>query len=490
MIKVQHYLWYVQGFFKKYKAIIVVSIVIGVGMFIALPSLLTIVPFGKPTEYIGRVGVFPLSRLPRDIQEQVSFGLTRVEADGQVSPALASSFGVEEDGKAYRFTLRPDVKWQDGQTVTPQDVTYNFSDIDVVRSPNDIVYRLQTQQNQTEQVKETFLPSSFPAVVTQPLFKQVRTRSLFGTKTIVYGMGAYTITDIVYKGPGIQEFTLDSPKNRKVYRFYPTEHDAIVAFKQGEIDRIDDIQDLEDIFDWPTLDKHLITKTDQYVGVFFNLGYQVGEDHPYGNKQLRQALNLAIQKPQGTDRILSPIYKRSWAYVGNEDDLDHFEQDTKLAVETYLKANLFTPLAIELTTIPSYAKEAELVKASWEQLGKLAKTQCQQEKASENCDQIDIAVSIHISNIPDLSNYQVLLVGQQIPLDPDQYSLWHSTQPTNFTHYKNARTDKLLEDGRKSTNKEERKLLYQEFQTLLVKESPVIFLEAIKTYTVERKGIL
>ena len=64
------------------------------------------------------------------------------------------------------------------------------------------------------------------------------------------------------------------------------------------------------------------------------------------------------------------------------------------------------------------------------------------------------------------------------------------TFKSNFTHFKNARIDKLLEDGRKSTNKEERKLLYQEFQTLLVKESPVIFLEAIKTYTIERKGIL
>jgi peptide/nickel transport system substrate-binding protein len=489
MSNVQHYLWYVQGFFKKYKVIIIASIVLGVGMFILLPSLLTIVPFGKPTEYIGRVGVFPLSRLPRDIQEQVSFGLTRAESDGQIVSALASSFGVEEDGKAYRFTLRPDMKWQDGAIVTPQDVTYNFSDIDVVRSPNDIVYRLQTQ-DQDAPAKDTFLPSSFPAVVTQPLFKQVRSRSILGTKTTVYGMGAYTITDIIYNGPGIKEFTLDSAKNRKIYRFYPTEHDAIVAFKQGEIDRIDDIQNLEDLAEWTTVDKHLVTKTDQYVGIFFNLGYQNGEDHPYGNKQLRQALNLAIQKPQGTDRILSPVYKRSWAYVSNEDNVDHFEQDMKLAVETYLKANLITPIVIELTTIPSYSKEADLIKASWEQLGKLAKEQCSAEKSAADCEQISIAVSIQISNIPDLSNYQVLLVGQQIPLDPDQYSLWHSTQPTNFTHFKNARVDKLLEDGRKSTNKEERKLLYQEFQTLLVKESPVIFLEAIKTYTIERKGLL
>ena len=92
--------------------------------------------------------------------------------------------------------------------------------------------------------------------------------------------------------------------------------------------------------------------------------------------------------------------------------------------------------------------------------------------------------------MPDLSNYQVLLVGQQIPVDPDQYTFWHSTQQTNFTHYKNARVDKLLEDARKSTNREERKLYYQEFQRILIKDSPAIFLEPIKTYTVWHKSDL
>ncbi len=38
-----------------------------------------------------------------------------------------------------------------------------------------------------------------------------------------------------------------SLKDRKVYRFYPTEHDAIVAFKRGEVDVLEDIQNIEDL---------------------------------------------------------------------------------------------------------------------------------------------------------------------------------------------------------------------------------------------------
>lgn len=486
----QRYLWYAQGFLKKYKTVIAVSMIGGIALVVLLPSILTIIPFGKPTQYIGRVGNFPLSRLPRDIQESVSYGLTKVSDDGQSMPGLASTFGSEEDGKSYRFTLKPNVTWQDGKTVTPQDVNYNFSDMDIIRSANDVVFKLQSKSTDGSNVSESFLPSSFPTVVSQPLFKQVKNNSILSrSKTLIYGLGSYTISDITYKGTGIQELTLDSVKDRKIYRFYPTEHDAIVAFKHGEVDIVEDMQNLEDISTWDTLTKHLNSRLDQYVGIFFNFGYQLGEDHPFTNKQLRQALNLAIQKPQGADRILSPIHKKSWAYVSSEDDLDRYEQDMKLAAEDYIKANMFSPFTIELTTIPTYSDQAQVIAKSWENLGVAAHTLCIQEKASPNCDQVSIKVNIRIRNTPDLSDYQVLLIGQQIPIDPDQYSLWHSTQSTNFTHYKNARVDKLLEDGRKATDKEERKLIYQEFQRLLVKESPAIFLQTIKTYRINRKQI-
>lgn len=488
----QRYLWYAQGFFKKYKSVIAVSTIVGIALVVILPSVLTIVPFGKPTRYIGRVGTFPLSRLPRDIQDLVSYGLTTVGDDGQAQPGLASTFRTEEDRKAYRFTLKPNTVWQDGNVVTPQDVNYNFADIDIVRSANDIVYRLQAGEAQEGAVNsEAFLPASFPTVVSQPLFKQVKTNSLFSrSKTIIYGLGTYTITDITYKGTGIEELTLDSLKDRIVYRFYPTEHDAIIGFMQGQVDILEDMQNLEDLTSWTTIQKHINAKSDQYVGLFFNFGYQNGDDHPYTNKQLRQSLNLALQKPQGADRIFSPIHKKSWAYVSSEDDLDHYEQDMKQAAEDYLKATVFTPLTIELTTIPTYSDQAQHIAKSWEDLGSVAQALCIQEKTTANCDQIGIKVNLRIRNSPDLSDYQVLLIGQQIPQDPDQYSLWHSTQSTNFTHYKNARVDKLLEDGRKATEKEERKLIYQEFQRLLVKESPVIFLQSIKTYRIERKQLL
>jgi len=78
-------------------------------------------------------------------------------------------------------------------------------------------------------------------------------------------------------------------------------------------------------------------------------------------------------------------------------------------------------------------------------------------------------------------------VAQEIPPDPDQHALWHSTQPTNLTHYSDLKVDKLLEDGRQISDQARRREIYQDFQRFLVEDSPAIFLSHPVTYTITRK---
>lgn len=489
MFTVRKTLWYIQTFARKYARVIIISTIIGLGVFIALPRVLALFPTVKKTTYIGRVGLFTFANLPRDIQNKVSVGLTQSRETGDVLPALASSFVSEENGKAYRFIIRPDAVWQDGQAVHPADITYSFSDLEILRSQNDIVFRLKPQEV-VEGQPEPVIPVSFLTVVSQPLFRQVPKRTLFFRQTSrIIGLGEYEITSIRYRGATIRELTLESPKERLIYRFYPTEHDAVVAFKHGVIDKLEEMHDIEDLASWDNVTRQLTRHDDRYVGVFFNLGYRSGDTVLFAARTLRTALNLAIQKTQGSDRILSPIHKRSWAYVASEDDLDHFNQDMTEAVNQLVASETTVPLTFELTTIPLYAKKAEEITHQWEMLGELAVQKCKETDAPQDqCDNKRISVDVRINNFPDPENYQALLIAQPIPNDPDQYGLWHSTQQTNFTKFKNTRVDKLLEDGRRIQNREERKLLYQEFQRILVKETPVIFLEPVSTYTVVRKS--
>lgn len=59
-----------------------------------------------------------------EIQHAISEGLTR-NTGGEVTPGIAESWDISEDGKTYTFHLR-DAKWSDGQPITAQDFVYSW----------------------------------------------------------------------------------------------------------------------------------------------------------------------------------------------------------------------------------------------------------------------------------------------------------------------------------------------------------------------------
>ena len=90
----------------------------------------------------------------------------------------------------------------------------------------------------------------------------------------------------------------------------------------------------------------------------------------------------------------------------------------------------------ELTihTFSQYLNIAQEIATSWNTLG--------------------MKTNIRVENVVP-EQYQVLLSAQDIPIDPDQYIFWHSTQVnTNITGLTNAKIDKLLEDGRMEQDQE------------------------------------
>jgi peptide/nickel transport system substrate-binding protein len=58
--------------------------------------------------------------------EMMFNGLVGWGADGKLTPELAEKWTVEGNGTAYRFTLRSNVKWHDGQAFTSDDVKFTF----------------------------------------------------------------------------------------------------------------------------------------------------------------------------------------------------------------------------------------------------------------------------------------------------------------------------------------------------------------------------
>ena len=78
--------------------------------------------------------------------------------------------------------------------------------------------------------------------------------------------------------------------------------------------------------------------------------------------------------------------------------------------------------------------------------------------------------------------YDAVMLGWSLGLDPDQYNIWHSSQQGpkqfNFIGYNNPKVDKLLEEGRLELDLDKRQKIYHEFAKILLEDSPIVYLSA------------
>lgn len=469
------YYWYFSAFWNKHGKLIVSSVVLAILIFSLFIPLIANTLETKKRMYIGLVGDYSINTLPLEIQTLISSGLTSLEEDGSASPAIATRWTVEDDGLTYRFVINKDLFWQDGKELTPDDIAYNFNDVETITTQNDIVFKLPDE----------YVP--FPTTVAQPIFRTIQEPYLlFFKRNRIIGLGEYEVLQYVQteqqlqRNSRLKELVLDSPQERRIYRFYVTENEAITAFKQGKVDILQNMTSAYDLANWANVQTAQTLSTDTYLAVFFNL------NDPLFPKNIRQALYYSLQKPTDNSRADSPINPTSWAYL---DGAKAYEYDLNRATERILSSSPELPLQFSLTTTPNFASRAEDIKRQWEDFGQHAATACLDEKTIEEkakCENLKIQVSIKISNYPDTNDFQAILMGQKTPADPDQYYLWHSDQQGNFMGYKNTRIDNLLEKGRQTQDETERKAIYQEFQQFLVEDAPVIFLEYLKNFQISR----
>lgn len=426
------------AFVERFKFVLLAGIVLGIGLFVLLNVIKPAFLFAS-TQRIGLTGRYSVDNLPQDILNLISQGLTVSNKDGSVSPGLAKSWSTTDNGTTWVFYLEEGKSWQDGKKITSETIKYSFSDAKIER-PDEytVVFKLNSP----------FAP--FPSVVSKPVFKKG-----------LLGSGDWEVTKVRLAGNYVQDLTLkDSSGNKKIFKFYPTEEKTKTAFKLGKVDTIQAILNPEPINSWPN--ENITTNIDEesFVGIFFNI-----QDRLVGEKSLRQALNYALDKDKLGPRAISPVSPLSWAYNPQVKPYNYDPERAKELIDA-LPDELKEDLNLKLTTIPSLLGVAEKIAEDWRAVG--------------------VNTEVNVSpNIP--TEYQIFVIIFQIPKDPDQYFLWHSTQlGSNISKYQSPRIDKLLEDGRQVTNQEERKKIYLDFQRYLVEDSPAIFLFHPTYYTISR----
>ena len=150
--------WYISTYIRKHGLLFLLTLLGAVLFFWFLLPLANKSLTFKKKVYVAVVGQYTLSSLPSTIKNQLSVGLTQVATDMSAEPSLAERWTVENDGKQYRFVLKKGVYWQDGKLLDPSDINYNFSDVETISTPNDVIFTLP----------EAFSP--FPVTVAEPIY--------------------------------------------------------------------------------------------------------------------------------------------------------------------------------------------------------------------------------------------------------------------------------------------------------------------------------
>lgn len=377
------------------------------------------------TEKIGIVGSYNLTSLPPEIEKKISLGLTDV-----------ATLTATEEGKKYTAVINKDYYWHDKIKLTAHDINYNFKDVTIaIRDDKTVIFTLKNPY------------SPFPSLLSKPLFK----------KKLV-GLGEYKVLSYKIKQGMLESITItkNNHSGRQInefYRFYHTEEIAKLAFKLGEVNILQNINSVDGL-SGNNLQISKKTNFNQLVGLFFNVNAS-----SVSEKKIRQGIAYAVpdlfsdQTP-----ALSVISPLSWAY---NSDVKPYVQDLENAKKLLANSKPFT-----IATPSQYFKEAEIIAAELKKLG--------------------VIVNIKPEDYLPLT-FQILLTAQNIPDDPDQYFLWHSTQKTtNITGYNSKKVDKLLEDGRRLTKRADRLSSYLEFQKVISEDVPVIPLYYPYVYTVKR----
>lgn len=70
-----------------------------------------------------------LDKRQQDIVCATSKGLVEIDSEGNIQPALAESYEINDDGLEYVFKIRNDAYWSNGDKITPEDIVSFFREV-------------------------------------------------------------------------------------------------------------------------------------------------------------------------------------------------------------------------------------------------------------------------------------------------------------------------------------------------------------------------
>ncbi|MCK6441306.1 ABC transporter substrate-binding protein [Elstera cyanobacteriorum] len=425
--------------------------------------------------------------------------------------SLAEKYEVSADGKVYTFKLRKGVKFHTTSFFKPtremnaddvifsierqwkKDHPYNpvgggkyqyfddlgmSSELEKVEKVDDLTVRLTIKEPLSPFITNIAMPfmSVYSKEYADQLQKQGKMEEI-DLKPV--GTGPFVFVDYVkdstirYK-TNPDYFEGKSSLDGLVFAITPDAAQRVNKLKAGECN----VAAYPNPADIEALKKEANLKVVQQAGL--NVGYISfnTEKAPFGDKRVRQALNLAVNKKTILDAIypggIGEIAKNpippviGWAY---NNDIKDYAYDPEAAKKLLAEAGVPADTEVELWAMPvarpynpNAKRMAEVVQADWAKVGIKAKI-------------VSYEWADYLKRVRAGEHQTVMLGWTGDTGDPDNFMfelLGCGSAKTggNNARWCNAAYEELIQKARKTSDRAERGKLYKEAQVIFKDEAP------------------
>ena len=460
---------------------------------------LTNAMIGEPNNLIAMIAGDGASSL---IAGQIFNSLLKYDENLEFEGDLAESWEISEDYKTIKFNLKVQKKWSDNHPITCKDVLFTWKAVTHpdTRTPYGSDYQLVSSAQCINdyqfiaKYKEPYAPAletwASLHILPEHLLKNEDINNTYFSLNPV-GSNYYSLDSWVtgqqLKLKGNPNAVHGKPLiDNKVSRIIPDLSSQFMELIAGNIDlmSINPIQYSRVFPNRPELNKKINLYKDMGNGYTY-FGFNL-KKRPFDDINVRKAISLAIDRQEIIDGVLlglgeeitSPYKPGTYWENKNIKKLSFNPEKAKELLENSgyrLNNNIYEkdgiPLSFEILTNQNKQREmtAVLIQRRLQDIG------------------IDASIRViewasFVNRFIKTGEFQAVVLGWSLSLDPDQYSIWHSSQQGpgqfNFIGYSNKTVDNLLEKGRQELNKEKRKAIYNDFSSILYDDQPIIYLYA------------
>ena len=439
-------------------------------------------------------------------------GLVRLGEDLSVQPDIARAWSISKDGLTYTFRLKSGVYFSNKREVKANDIKYSFKRIldPQSRSPNTWVLEKilgadEFMKGKSEDIKGINVIDDYTL--------EIQLRKPFSAFLHLLTMtAAYVVPfeEVERRGPdfsahpvGTGPFVLEGwLPNRElrlekrvdyfdgsahvrgiIYRIIPEDLTAVTEFELGNLDIIT-IPASEYLRFRRDSKKQNFISSQKGINTYY-IGLNCSKP-PFNNPDIRKAVSYAIDR----EKILNTIYEgRGRLADGPVPDLIRtwkssipYDYNPEKAREIIKREGLEgTAISFYVTADQEVVDVAEVIQSYINAIGmkvEIKQLEWSAYKEALNRGEPNMFYLSWWADYPDPENFL--------------FPLFHSSNfgaGGNRTRYRNPSVDSLVEKGQHTLDRNERNLLYQEAEELIVADAPWVFLWHRTDFTIRQPWI-